>query len=303
MSSIIFGSARIDENNKTTGGSAGDQTGNEVSTQTYYTHSKGWYGFIPKSNDVAEKLATAMQQACDNNHIGYDQNQRDSLLTQYKKYGSIKAITTNCECDCSSLVRVCIYQATGTLLNDFNTESEPSALASSGLFEDKISVSSSSQCTLGMILCTKSKGHTGIICSGASLGGTTSSGTTSSSSKLTVDGQIGPKTVSRIQKFCGLSQDGYIDGQSSSQKKYWTSILSSVCGWTGGYSATVRAWQKYLYDKGYGIGSNFKDGELGPNTAKASQNFLKDKGFYTGSIDSIFGSASAKALQSWLNTK
>ena len=91
---VIFGSARIDENGNIAGGAAGDQSGNEVSTQAYYMHSKGWYALRPKSADVAEKIATAMQQACDNPNIGYDQNQRDTVMTQLKKYGSLAAIKT-----------------------------------------------------------------------------------------------------------------------------------------------------------------------------------------------------------------
>ena len=79
---IIFGSARIDENGNISGGTAGDQTGNEVSTQAYYMHSKGWYDLRPKDADVAAKIAEAMQQACENNNIGYDQNQRNTVMTQ-----------------------------------------------------------------------------------------------------------------------------------------------------------------------------------------------------------------------------
>ena len=37
---IKIGSARIDERGKASGGSAGDQSGKEVSTQNYYKHSK-----------------------------------------------------------------------------------------------------------------------------------------------------------------------------------------------------------------------------------------------------------------------
>ena len=39
---VIFGSARHDERGQLTNGKAGDQTGQEVSTQNYYNHSKKW---------------------------------------------------------------------------------------------------------------------------------------------------------------------------------------------------------------------------------------------------------------------
>lgn len=59
--SLVVGSARIDENGHISGGKPGDQTGNEVSTQAYYVHSKGWYCLRPKSTTVAS-LAEAMRR-------------------------------------------------------------------------------------------------------------------------------------------------------------------------------------------------------------------------------------------------
>lgn len=55
--SLVVGSARIDENGHISGGKPGDQTGNEVSTQAYYVHSKGWYCLRPKSITVANAIA------------------------------------------------------------------------------------------------------------------------------------------------------------------------------------------------------------------------------------------------------
>lgn len=163
---VIFGSARIDENGNIAGGAAGDQSGNEVSTQAYYMHSKGWYALRPKSAEAAEKIATAMQQACDNPYIGYDQNQRNTVMTQLKKYGSLAAIKTKCEADCSSLDRACIYQATGKDVGDIYTGNLASVLEASGLFEKRFSVSSESQLYNGDVLVTKTKGHTVIVVSG-----------------------------------------------------------------------------------------------------------------------------------------
>lgn len=54
--SLVVGSARIDENGHISGGKPGDQTGNEVSTQAYYVHSKGWYCLRPKSTTVANAI-------------------------------------------------------------------------------------------------------------------------------------------------------------------------------------------------------------------------------------------------------
>ena len=173
---IIFGSARIDENGNISGGAAGDQTGAEVSTQPYYMHSKGWYALRPKDANAAAKIATAMQQACDNNHIGYDQNQRNTCWNMLKRYGSLAAIAENCETDCSALVRCCIYQATGRDVGDMYTGNLASNLENSGLFNGRFSVSSESQLYNGDILVTKSTGHTVIVVSGRPRSGGDSGG-------------------------------------------------------------------------------------------------------------------------------
>lgn len=160
--SVVFGSARIDEHGKAKGGAAGDQTGGEVSTQAYYTSAKGWVGLRAKDARIATKLADAMRQACDNPHIGYDQNQRLGVITQLAKYGSLKAISVNTECDCSSLVRACVIQATGIDPGNFTTATERAILLATGLFEE-VRIEKAANCLLGDILTTKTRGHTGII--------------------------------------------------------------------------------------------------------------------------------------------
>jgi len=52
-----------------------------------------------------------MEMACDNNFLGYDQNQRNSLLVKARKYNyNVSKVTEPCETDCSALVSVaCMY--------------------------------------------------------------------------------------------------------------------------------------------------------------------------------------------------
>lgn len=105
---VTIGSARIDENGNAHGGRAGDQSGKEVSTQAWYRHSKGWRVLRCTDEERAEKIARAMQAACDNANIGYDQYQRDTLYNAAKPLGFDPArVDTPCETDCSALVRVC----------------------------------------------------------------------------------------------------------------------------------------------------------------------------------------------------
>ena len=104
---MSIGHASIDENRKTKGGKAGDQTGKEVCTTSWY--KKSWsYVLRAKDKDIAEKMAIACEKGCANNHIGYDQGQRNTLRTQAKLCGmDLSRIATDCECDCSSFMSVC----------------------------------------------------------------------------------------------------------------------------------------------------------------------------------------------------
>jgi hypothetical protein len=54
---VKIGSARIDENGSAYNGKAGDQTGKEVSTQSWYESSKGWVLLRAKSAEAREKIA------------------------------------------------------------------------------------------------------------------------------------------------------------------------------------------------------------------------------------------------------
>lgn len=184
--SLIVGSARIDENGNLKNGKAGDQTGKEVCTQSYYMHKKGWYVMRAKSVAHANALATAMKQACDNNKIGYDQNERNGVITQLNKYGSLSKIATNTECDCSSLVRACIIQATGKDVGNMTTANLATTLEKSGLFDAKKNVTGEGMLYNGDILVTKTKGHTVIVTSGRSGGGATTSITTTAKPSVTM---------------------------------------------------------------------------------------------------------------------
>ena len=169
--SVKIGSARIDENGHAKGGKAGDQNGREVSTQSWYKHSKGWRVFRAKDPAVAEEIAQDMQWACDNKHIGYDQGQRLSLYDVAKPLGfNCKRVEKNCETDCSALVRVCCAYA-GISLPNFRTPTEPAALLDSGAFvELKGSKYTDSDKYLrrGDILVTRTQGHTVVVLSNGS---------------------------------------------------------------------------------------------------------------------------------------
>ncbi len=109
--SILIGHASIDENGAISGGAAGDQTGKEVCTRTWY--SKPW-DFVLRCTDSAkaEKMAAACEKGCANSMIGYDQRQRNTLYAKAKAVSyDLSRITSPCECDCSSFMTVCALAA------------------------------------------------------------------------------------------------------------------------------------------------------------------------------------------------
>lgn len=161
---VLFGSARINDFGKATGGKPGDQTGREVSTQSYYMSRKGWIALRQNDPVVAVKLAEAMLEACNNNCIGYNQNKRSGVITQLKTFGSLRRIGINTDSDCSSLVRACVIQATGKDPGNFTTANEKQKLMAAGFRE--VPIKKESDCRTGDILVTKTKGHTVIVVSG-----------------------------------------------------------------------------------------------------------------------------------------
>lgn len=119
-------------------GSAGDQTGKEVRFNDWYDGN--WNVVLrPKSPDVAEKIAKAMEEAVENNAVGYCQSDRTTLYTQAEKRNwQIHLITTKCECDCSSLVAVCVNAAGIKVSKDIYTGNMVKALEATGAFEKKL---------------------------------------------------------------------------------------------------------------------------------------------------------------------
>lgn len=166
---VKIGSARSSYGDTT----PGDQTSNgrEVSTQDWYMHSLGWVIIRPLSAAAAEKIAVAMERACANNKIGYDQATRSTLYNAVKNKGfDPGACTVAVNTDCSALVRVCLAYA-GINVANFRTSTEIDILENSGAFNvirDTSKCKTSDYLCRGDILCTRSKGHTVVVLSNGS---------------------------------------------------------------------------------------------------------------------------------------
>ena len=248
--SVIIGSARIDENGRATYGRAGDQTGREVATQEWYQHSKGWRVFRPKRPKVAEAVAVAMEHACANDKIGYDQEERFTAYDwcKYENGGNYDpgAITVKVETDCSALVRLCLAYA-GVFLGDFYTGNEADVLMASGEFIEATSTAGRTPDYLarGDILVTRTTAHTVIVL------------TNGSKIKATSDNAGGEPKV---------------------EVENMTYKLRSVT--MGDKGPHVRTVQLILKGMGY-KGKDGKpltiDGEAGENTMFAIANYIKDQ--------------------------
>ena len=295
---IVIGSARIAENGKTTGGTVGDQkqksstndTIGEVSMQNFYVHAKGWYILRPKDTVIANKIAEKMKIACNNINIGYDQNNRLGVIT----YGV--NTKTKTECDCSSLVRECVKEASGKDPGNFTTANEATVLKATGLFEDKITYTSNTALYTGDILVTKTQGHTVVVVNGndrISNSIPPQSTSTTDGVALTVDGLWGSNTTRRLQQIFGTTQDGVISNQYISEKNR-NPGLKSQSGWEWKTSPTVGSLLIKAIQKKVGVK---QDGWIGKNTIMAMQKWL-------GSTqDGIISNPSqmVKSLQTWCN--
>ena len=137
----MIGHASRDENKQYKNGQAGDQDGLEVCKRTWF--NRPWKIVLRAKDDkIRDKIAHAMELACDNPNLGYDQNQRCSLWNDVKTKGFDPSKTTKAvETDCSALVCVCCAYAgipTQYLMisgNSLTTSTMQKYLMSSGYFE------------------------------------------------------------------------------------------------------------------------------------------------------------------------
>lgn len=117
----------------------------------------------------------------------------------------------------------------------------------------------------------------------------------SSDGKLAVDGIGGECTIRAMQKYFGVTENGYIWDQLERLDEYYPSITSVRYGKGKSGSAVIKKLQKWL-----GL---TQDGIIGKGTTAAWQKKLRDYGYLAEDekIDGIFGVKSMKAWQKFLN--
>lgn len=242
----IIGSARIDEKGKAAGGAAGDSKqkntpdySGEVSLQDFYVHSKGWYVLRPKDPSVANDMSCLMFIACSNPCIGYDQGQRLDIL----KHGVYTQTET--ECDCSSLVREIIIEATGKDPGNFITSNEAARLEASGLFEKRVKYTDGMKLNEGDVLVTCEKGHTAIVVEGYKR-----------ASNLTKDVKVVKSSI-KLEIAMPLIKKG----SKGLAVALWNCILGNVCYVTEFDETMDKQTKAFQEEHGLEV-----DGKVGKNT-------------------------------------
>ena len=134
--------ASIDENGRTHGGKAGNQTGKELKFGAYYSFGQN-YLIRPKNTKIAPLIADAANTLALNKNIGYDQYQRETLYVLLEKAKwNASGVKDLCECDCSELAVCainCAYKKE-VLPADTYSGNLASRAVKTGLFE-KIDIS------------------------------------------------------------------------------------------------------------------------------------------------------------------
>ena len=246
---IKIGHASGDEYGRASGGKAGDQTGGEVCTRSWYNGN--WDVVLrPKDAALAEKSAKACEAACANPKIGYDQGTRNTLNTYAKlKNYDLAKVADECECDCSSLMHVCAIAGGAKLsygINGFWTGNMVDGIMASGQYEkltDAKYLTSDAYLKRGDIL-IRTSGHTAMALENGSKAG----GNQTSSNKV----QTSP-TVKTVNVTVSLP------------------LLKK-----GAEGASVEVLQTLLTAKGF----NTKgiDGEFGNNTLAAVKAYQTSEG-------------------------
>lgn len=267
--SVMIGHASIDERKAIKGGVAGDQTGKEVVTRSWY--SKPWsYVLRPKRADLAEKSAAACEQACANSNIGYDQNQRNTLHTQAKAVNfDISKIKTSCECDCSSLMHVCALAGGANIpyrTNGAATINMKTRFTANGDYEVLTAskyLTSDKYLKRGDILVTPGS-HTVMVLNNGSAAGTSETNTPTTSTNTTYTLK---QFIKDVQKATGAKVDG-IAGPETIGKTVTVSAKKNS------RHAVVKPLQKRLNALGYNCGT--VDGIAGPKFTAAVNSYQKN---------------------------
>ena len=176
-----------------------------------------------------------MQVACDNDNIGYDQYQNQSLWNLVKDKGFDPAKADKpCETDCARLVRVCCAYA-GIMADDFYTATEATVLMRTGEFiklTDSKYTDAPDYLGAGDILVTKTKGHTVVVLSnGKYYDGSADEPERALGDRILRDGDYGADVIELQTRLKAVGYDpGEIDGEFGPNTESAVKALQTAAG-------------------------------------------------------------------------
>ena len=266
-------------------------------------------------------MAKACEAGCANDHIGYDQNQRNTAHTQAKAVGyDLSKIIVACETDCSAFMTLCAIAAgvseleySGNAPTTSNMKSKFEATGKFKILTDSKYLTSDKYLKRGDIL-VKPGAHTVMALEDGSEAGSDSATTTTASSAtkksssgkittvkavqqwlnssydagLSTDGVYGPKTkkaiVKVVQSCIGTTADGIFGNKS---KKAWVNVKR------GSKGTQAKCVQAMLICRGFSCGSCGADGDFGSDSVTAVRGFQNGLGL---TADGIVGKNTATRL-------
>ena len=174
---------------------------------------EGWRVLRCTDTVKAGMIADAMQAACDNAKIGYDQGHRLTLYDQASKVGFDPGkVTVACETDCSALVRVCLAYA-GITVGNFRTPTQRDMMMATGMFVELIGTAytdSSDYLRVGDVLVTRTQGHTVVVLSNGPLAAENApvDAGYELGDRMLKKGCVGPDVQELQKALAGLGYDG-----------------------------------------------------------------------------------------------
>lgn len=276
MAHIISNSGH-DERGSYKWGKAGDQTGEEWMLRSWYNRPWTCVLRYPDEN-VGMLIAELAVEGAQNNHIGYDQEERYTLWDCLKVSGYRPAnIKTNCEADCTAGVSACI-KAAGYLLNISNLKNVSAylysgnmrgALKAAGfkvLTASKYLTSPSYLIAGDILLCEEHHAATNISY------GNKVSGTGSTVTDLTPYKNRGGVITTNYDITDGSDRNWLQKGDNG---------------------VAVKDMQEMLIAVGYACGASGADGDFGRDTLDAVVKFQTDNGL---DVDGEYGEKSKAKL-------
>lgn len=230
---VLIGHASISEHG-TINGTAGDQTGKEVCTRSWY--SKPWnVMLICTDKNLAARAAQQMRYACANDNIGYGQGDRTTAYTKAKANGNTFLNSGKGNTDCSQLMAACYILAGLTSLSpNCYTGNLRAALLATGKFKaytDSAHLTTDAYAEIGAVY-LKEGSHVVMALENGSKASTTTTPTSTTGGtcevklKSFVKGNSDPqiKTIQRLLNALGYKgKDGKVltvDGEFGANSEY-----------------------------------------------------------------------------------